>query len=608
MLLGSGLYAVWCLWTLGLGEGFGRKFRNAVLKLVLGWGLGFLLAAPHLLPLIEYAETGSRMMHRSGGAEERPPLGLSVLPQIVLPDIYGSTASGSTRIGPPHESNVMESAAAGYAGVLAALLVAPLAFCDRRRRATNCFWIFLAVFGVSWCANIPGFVSLLRLPGLNMMSHNRLVFLTGFAILCLAAVGLENLWQGSVQRRWWFWLPASLLAGLCGWCFYRSLVLPAQIATRDSFDLFWRQTMQFLQITRDVRPVQGWFIRHYTVTALFCGLGFIGWLLLWFQTPGRFRFFSVLAVFLMADLLWFGHDRNAQCDPALYYPKIPVLDEIAKSVPGRVIGIGCLPPSIAIMSGLDDIRGYDAIDPARMVGLLETAGEPSRNLDYAAIQLMVPRANFMPPGNIRFSPVLDMLGVRYAVFRSTPPLSMHPPFQGNDYWALINSNALPRAFVPKSVETVPDAGTELKKLSAPQFKPADVAYVESPVSLPAACSGTAQITKENPTHITVSVNMQTPGLVVLADNWDKGWHAAYNGRPVQILRANYAIRGIVVPAGNGTLEFIYRPASLILGLWLAGFAVIVLSGWFGATRIQSRNAAAVPIKPNLQIDRFPPRC
>jgi uncharacterized membrane protein YfhO len=80
--------------------------------------------------------------------------------------------------------------------------------------------------------------------------------------------------------------------------------------------------------------------------------------------------------------------------------------------------------------------------------------------------------------------------------------------------------------------------------------------------------------------------METPGLVVLADNWDRGWHAYWNGRPVPVLRANYAIRGVVVPAGNGTLEFIYQPASLILGLWLAGLAAIVLAGWLIAIRIR----------------------
>ena len=91
-------------------------------------GLGFLLASPHLLPLLEYAKTGSRMMQRSEGQEERPPVGLAALPQVVLPDIYG-TRKRTAHFSPPAqgipEGNLLESASAAYAGVLATLLVAP---------------------------------------------------------------------------------------------------------------------------------------------------------------------------------------------------------------------------------------------------------------------------------------------------------------------------------------------------------------------------------------------------------------------------------------------------------------------------------------------------
>ena len=107
-----------------------------------------------------------------------------------------------------------------------------------------------------------------------------------------------------------------------------------------------------------------------------------------------------------------------------------------------------------------------------------------------------------------------------------------------------------------------------------------------PSNCPCLCRGTAKSHNEIPTRIMVSAQMETPGLVVLADNWDQGWRAYWNGRPVPVLRTNYAIRGVVVPAGDGTLEFVYRPASLILGLWLAGCAVLVLAGWLVAFRIR----------------------
>ena len=260
-----------------------------------------------------------------------------------------------------------------------------------------------------------------------------------------------------------------------------------------------------------------------------------------------------------------------------------------------------------MMAGLDDIRGYDSVDPGRMVALLKTSAEPTpENPDpasqYAATLSLVPKGGILPPDTIRLTPVLDMLNVRYVIFRGVPVPAIHPPFQGNDYWVLVNSNAMPRVFIPKSVETITNAGAELAALASPKFNPRDVAYVETQIDLPASCRGTAQIVKKIPTHITVSVNMQTPGLVVLADNWDKGWRAYYNGKPAPVLRTNYAIRGVAVPAGNGTLEFIYKPASLILGLWLAGFAAIVLLCWLIVIWIQSRNAMTIPIKSNLQID------
>ena len=585
-LLGSGIYAIWCWWRAHPGKWLDRKSSTALAMVLLGWGLGFLLAAPYLLPLLEYAQTGSRMMHRNTGIEERPPNGLQALPRVVLPELYGTTEKNSAFISPTSETNLMESASAAYTGVLVTLLVAPLAWCHRRLRAGNLFWIFLAIFGLSWCLNLPGFVPLLRLPVLRMMSHNRLVFLTSFAILALTAHGLETLLGGPIRRRWWFWLPAVLLAALCGWCLYRSVVLPAVISTQADFDAYYLGRWGNSQAAGDVRQVQAWFIRHYTIMAEFCIVGVIGWLGLWFQKPGRFRLFPVLVFFLVADLLWFDYGRNAQCDPALYYPEVPALKEITRSLPGRIIG--GFPAPMGFMQGLNDIRGYDAVDPARMVDVLKTiAGTTSAIPSCAGTFLLVPKGKLLPPSGVELPPVLDMLDVRYVILRGTPPPFMHPPFQSADYWVLVNSNALPRAFVPRTVKTVA-AGQELEEVVSPQFNPADVAFVTSPVALPARCRGTVQITSEIPTHIRISAQMETPGLIVLADNWDKGWRAFWNGRPTPILRVDYTLRGVVVPAGTGTLEFIYQPASVVLGLWLGGLAAITLLSWLAVIGLRSR--------------------
>ena len=70
-------------------------------------------------------------------------------------------------------------------------------------------------------------------------------------------------------------------------------------------------------------------------------------------------------------------------------------------------------------------------------------------------------------------------------------------------------------------------------------------------------------------------------LLVLADRWDNGWRAFVDGKPVPILVANQAIRGVVLPAGRATLEFRYQSASVRLGFFLAGAAGLILFGWLG---------------------------
>ena len=541
------------------------------------------------MPLLEYVQTSARLARRAAGVEVRPPVGLAALPQVVLPDMYGSTEYGSLPVFPKGVEFLCESSAAAYTGVLATLLVAPLAWCSRRHRPANVFWLLLGFFGLSWCLNVPGLVHLLRLPGLNMMSHNRLVFATAFAILALAAVGLEALWQGWVERRRWFWLPAALLAVLCAWCVYRANVPPEPIATGLESSLRQGKPMGWVGDLGEVRLVQAWYARAYAAGAILCGLGVAGWLMLWFQRRGRFWMAPVLGIFLLGDLLWFGHGRSAQCDPALYYPRIPVLEEVAKSSPGRIVGFDCLPATLAETHGLRDIRGYDAVDPARLMDLMAMAADPgSPAVEYALTQWFIPRASFFPPDVIQLSPILDMLGVRYVIFRGSPPPQIHPAFQGFDYWVLANRAALPRAFVPRQIETVADARERLEKMALPQFNPRDVAYVESPVTLPAECRGSADIVAEIPTRVTVSVHMETPGLVVLTDLWDKGWRAYLEGRPVSILRANHAVRGVVVPAGTATLEFRYEPASLAWGLRLAGAAAVILLSLLVVDKVTGR--------------------
>ncbi len=592
VLLISGFYGVW-----RLGVEYGRQLwagpsRQAVLFLTLGWVCGFLLAAPHVIPLLEYASGGARMVKRSSHAiEERPPGTLRDLPTIVLPDLYGSSASNSIRL----TSVAAESPSAGYMGLLATLCLAPLAWSDRQRRAQTWFWLVIAIFGMAWCIGLPGIVSLLRLPGLRMMSHNRLVFATAFAVLTISAIGFDALLRGEVRRRLWHLLPILTLAGLGGWSFWRALHMPTTLGASLTAAIQNGHPISGITTPEAVGVVQRWFAQSNYVAASLCLIGLAFWLwILSTRHPALRRILALsLGATLIADLLWFAHGRNAQADPAWYYPRIDVLEKLAAAPPGRVLGFACLPAQLPMTHGLNDVRGYDSIDPGRFIALLQLAEQPGQHqTTYASTQTFMPKAVPAPPDGVHLPPVLDLLGVRYLIFRGNPPANIQPPFRGVDYWAVINHEALPRLFIPRRVETVANDGERLLRMGAPNFQPRDVAFVETPLRLPDNASGTAEIVSEIPTHLTATVEMPKPGLVVLADHYDAGWQAYLNGAPAVLLRTDHALRGVVVPTGKWKLEFRYEPASVTLGFTLAGIALLALAGWSFANRVAWRAASA----------------
>ena len=342
VLLASGFYAVWCFADEYGKECFTRRIVSPLIAVAAGWMLGILLAAPYLLPILEYTRSGARMARRSQGEQERPTVGLDALPQTVLPDMYGSTQDGSIAMFPKGEGNLLESSSATYAGLLATLFLAPLAWCSRRHRSISIFWIVLGLLGLSWCLDLPVVVDIMKMPGLNMLSYNRFVFVTSFAIVAMAATGLEVLRQGEAGWRLWFWLPVALLAILLLWCGYRTTVLPETLAD------VMRAVKKGYQVPGIADPaaaarIQATYVHSYAVAAILCALGIAGWLLLGLRTTWRRWLLPAVGALLVADLLWFAYGRSAECDPDLYYPRIPVLEQLSKAAPGRIIGYHCLP-------------------------------------------------------------------------------------------------------------------------------------------------------------------------------------------------------------------------------------------------------------------------
>jgi uncharacterized membrane protein YfhO len=75
-------------------------------------------------------------------------------------------------------------------------------------------------------------------------------------------------------------------------------------------------------------------------------------------------------------------------------------------------------------------------------------------------------------------------------------------------------------------------------------------------------------------------------MVISEMFYDEGWIAEYQGKPLPIYRVNYMLRGVELPAGEGTLQLRFNPPAYRRGLvmsWMGVMIVWILIGggwWF----------------------------
>ncbi len=165
-------------------------------------------------------------------------------------------------------------------------------------------------------------------------------------------------------------------------------------------------------------------------------------------------------------------------------------------------------------------------------------------------------------------------------------------------WIYENPNVLPRAYVVHHVAQRP-ADQVLDMLRDPEFNWVRSAVVESPPpgeyvellagSLVAGKSG-AEITRYSPDQVEVSVGGESAGLLVLSDTYYPGWRVSIDGRETQLLRVNYALRGVYVPKGDHQVRFYFQPTYLKMTLLLSGGGLLLVLILIGRTVVWGREA------------------
>ncbi len=244
----------------------------------------------------------------------------------------------------------------------------------------------------------------------------------------------------------------------------------------------------------------------------------------------------------------------------------------------------------ATLLGLQDVQGYNPVQPTRFVDyLIALNGHPQEYHD----------AN-VDEGGLG-SPLLDLLNTRYLVVPAVVPadqpglqrlVAEHPTVYADDRVRVLeNREALPRAWIVHTTEWAPPKEA-LQRLAAGAIDPRRMALLESlPPALeqpadPAADRAT--VTAYEPERLRVETRTDAPGLLMLSEVFYPAWRAYVDGEPVQVRTADYLLRAVAVPAGEHVVELRYESGSLRLGLAVSLASYATLAGLLAALVVSRR--------------------
>lgn len=369
-----------------------------------------------------------------------------------------------------------------------------------------------------------------------------------------------------------------------------------------------------------------------------------------FRLPGsnRLNAWKPLAVIIIAiDLMLAGAGFNPAVDPALlnFKPKVvewlesrqaedPLFRLTSFDTPeGR--GNKVFLANAGMSSELFDVRGYDSIIPgqyARFMHLIQENGDlyfnrigPIYHDGYAALD----------------SALLDLLGVRYVLTLVDINNPNYELVYDEEIRVYENTDTLPRAFIVHQEMTVEDdLDLALRSLNPREqiildgennnlgrdLSPEDTAAI-----IP---NNTAvEISEYTPNEINLTVQINQPGWLVLADTYFVGWRAyarplaptaasptahtsasdeitsevsqSPNLQPpppeieLTIHRANGNFRAVYLQPGEWNVRFRYSPRSFQLGLYgsfLTGALLVFLGGYWAWGRLYRESEDDSPIK------------
>ncbi len=555
------------------GAAAGRRLRLAAGSLVLAAAVGAL----SWVPLVELLGQSTRV-GRVNGPDSLRQLAVG----LVFPEWWGRP---DKRIFDAGGAGAISSIFLGraYLGVVPVLLwVGMLAV---PRRPAQRFFAAAAIGSLALMVDLPGLRWLVtHVPPLSLMVIHYFVWLAAFSLAMLAGLTLDQLLGAHRARQ----VRAVRLMAVA-----TAVPVAAALLLRGgAIAGAWRGALRQLPV-QQLDPgsaaiaAAGALVRWVLIAALALAAAAIA---LRFERARAPALAFVLALAL-ADLVTIGRGYQPALPPALAHPPAPAALALARRDTRLAAPSFDVAPNLAELYGHADVRVEDLPEIKRYSAVVQALG--GSVLRAFGDSVIAPDRGLGEPGaGGSDRTLLDLLGAAQIVDHggSVPPgPGLRVVYQAPGQRLIENAHALPRAFGAYSwlpVGGLAAAAAALRGQSAAELARRPV-IEGAPAAAPSGRAprpAPAEIVSSSDTAVTVSVTLAHPGYVVLGDLYYPGWSARVDGRPARILAADGAFRAVAAGAGAHLVRFVYRPASIRIGLVVTllglagGIGVVVLSG------------------------------
>jgi hypothetical protein len=148
-----------------------------------------------------------------------------------------------------------------------------------------------------------------------------------------------------------------------------------------------------------------------------------------------------------------------------------------------------------------------------------------------------------------------------------------------------NQSANGPAWIVKDVVVVNSPDEEVSSVCSLDTKTQAI-IDQNKFSVPAVSgTGTIQLVEKTPNKLVYQANISGGnGLVVFSEiYYPEGWTATIDGEVKDILRANYVLRALEIPAGKHEIVFEFKPSTYLIGknVSMASSVLVLLSFLLG---------------------------